>query len=458
MNKNKKFDIRWLKGREEYFKNLYFEIKKLKEKKVFENKRIAIVGVWGNAYEVREIIEKLGLSISIIADNNEQKQNVSRVGIISQSVESLAEEKDIVILVINNFCWQEFEIQLSGLGLKKDKDFFVLFGGRRNTRNELKKAKQGIIFQGKNWRNIRKLISKGYKSYIKIDEKYGHIPIWLMHPTSIGDLYIFACLLPHKMGVKSVAECDCVLVVTKNSVKRLAEALGFKHIELITFEDAHINWLTMLKAMGDKINVRNAVYHGECNFYVTMYEHSNINFRDTFDYVFEFEKKMEPIYPTFPKRTEYVRELFEKYDLIPGKTVLVSPYAGHFSIDLQEENWNYFVKKLQDMGFTVCTNCGGPGEPPLDNTAAPFIEIQDCVEFAETAGYFVGVRSGFCDLLCNADCKKIVLYETGSVTGSIETFGFENMGLGKNMIELVNDCNHKDEFMDEILEKLVEEK
>lgn len=458
MKEDKKFDAAWLDEREEYFENLYFDIKELKEKKVFENKRIAIVGTWLNAYEVREIMKKLDLHISIIADNNEYRQNISRLGIISQSVESLVEEKNTVILVLNNFSWLEFEIQLLGLGFEKNKDFFVLFGGKKNTKNALKQLNRGITVSDKDWEKTQDMILTGCNSYLRIDKKYGHIPIWLMHQPSIGDLYIFSCLLPHKMGVRSIAECDCVLVVTKNSVKRLAETLGFKHIELITFEEAHKNWLIMLNLMGDKINVHNAVFHGESTFFQVMINHSSANFRDSFDYVFEFEKKIAPIYPTFPKRTEYVRELFEKYDLIPGKTVLISPYAGHFRIDLEKENWDYLVGKLKDMGFTVCTNCGGPDEPPLDNTAAPFIEIQDCVEFAETAGYFVGVRSGFCDLLCNADCKKVILYETGTPAGSIETFGFENMGLGKNMIELVNDCTHKDDLMDEILEKLVEKK
>ncbi len=43
-----------------------------------------------------------------------------------------------------------------------------------------------------------------------------------------------------------------------------------------------------------------------------------------------------------------------------------------------------------------------------------FIELRDCVEFAETAGHYIGVRNGLCDVLCMADCRKIVIYETGA--------------------------------------------
>ena len=41
-----------------------------------------------------------------------------------------------------------------------------------------------------------------------------------------------------------------------------------------------------------------------------------------------------------------------------------------------------------------------------------------------------------------ADCKKVVIYETGAPAASIKYFGFERMGIGKNIKEYINDCIH----------------
>ena len=69
----------------------------------------------------------------------------------------------------------------------------------------------------------------------------------------------------------------------------------------------------------------------------------------------------------------------------------------------------------------------------------------------EQAGYFIGIRSGFCDLICMANCKKTVIYETGAPAGSINYFGFERMELGENIKEVINDCINTDELIDELI-------
>ena len=160
---------------------------------------------------------------------------------------------------------------------------------------------------------------------------------------------------------------------------------------------------------------------------------------------------MEPIFFKFPKRKHVVSEQFEELGLQAGKTVVISPYAGHFEPAISEPQWNYLVDRLIEKGYSVCTNCGSRDERPLLNSVEAEIDLQDCVEFVERAGYFVGIRSGFCNLVCKADCKKIVIYETGSFAASIDYFGFASMGIASDIIELVNDCIHTDQLIDNVL-------
>ena len=445
-----KFDVAWQEERLDFFDGVFKELAELKEQRVFEHKNIAIVGSWNNAGEINEMLVKLGLTLTHIADNNPNKQGVSRLGIISQSVESLQNVNNLVILVASIWYWKEIRGQLLRLGFKENRDFYVLRGGVRFTRNDKQQLIADVV-----WEDYKDRAKQGYESYLKIRDQYPGKPIWLMHQPSLGDLYIFSLFLPHAMGVNNVSECDCVLVVTKNSTRKLAEILGFRTIEMIPFEEAFSNWLMMLRLMGEGLDVHNAVYHGENKLFQTLVHYSRVSFRDSFTkYVFQFPEEVEPIYPEFPKRHEHVLEQFIFHGLKPGKTVVISPYAGHFEAKISEEQWSNLITRLKEKGYTVCTNCAAPNEKPLPGTVAPFIDLQDCVEFVETAGTFVGVRSGFCDLVCMAKCRKIVIYETGAPAGSIDYFGFESMGLGENITELVNDCISTNDLIDSIVNML----
>ncbi len=450
--KNVNFDAAWLSEREEYFQGLYNDIMKLRDQGKFAGRKIAVVGCWGNFLEVNKIIGELGLKVSFIADNNPKKQGISRCGIISQSVESLIDEENVVILVINNLYWRDIRQQLIELNFVENNDFFVLFGGEKFEANAKGFSNTSII-SSNIWNEIMLCAWDGFLSYKKINEKYKGLPIWLMHQPSLGDLYIFSLFLPIAMGKKNVSECDCVLIVTKNSTKKLAEAIGYKNIELISYEEAGKNWLAMLKLMGDQLNVRNAVCHGLNKIFPNLIWNTAVTFRDSFTkYVFHFEQEVEPVFFEFPKRRDEVARQFTKMGLKPGKTVVISPYAGHFEATISEKQWKYLVDKLIEKGYSVCTNCGSVNEHPLPNTVAARIELQDCVEFVEMAGYFIGIRSGFCDLLCKANCRKIVIYETGAPAASIDYFGFANMRIADDIIELINDCIHTDQLMDEILQ------
>jgi len=448
------FNASWPSGRSKYFDRVYKEIKQLKKKNIFANKRIAIVGVWTNMAEINEIIRRLDMTVSIIADNNPNKQGISMLGIISQSVESLVNENDVIILVVNNAHWHDIQHQLQNLGFIKNIDFFIISDDKKIELVYEKLKKTSQIIHTRIWKNLCSSAKKGYINYIKFTQKYPKLPIWLMHQPSLGDLYIFALFLPAAMGETCISDCKCVLIVTKNSVKKLAEALGFKNIELISLDDAY-RWLQVIKLMGDALNIRNAVYHGLNNIFQSLMWNTQVTFCDSFTkYVFHFAEKAKPIYPLLPRRKEYVLAQFREYALEPGKTVVISPYAGHFIAQINEEHWAKLISTLKAKGFSVCTNCGNPKELPLPGTKAPFIELQDCVEFVETAGYFIGVRSGFCDLVCMANCKKIVIYETGTQAASIDFFGFRNMGIGENIIELINDCIHVDDLIEEIIDEL----
>ena len=53
------------------------------------------------------------------------------------------------------------------------------------------------------------------------------------------------------------------------------------------------------------------------------------------------------------------------------------------------------------------------------------IPLKEVIPFVEYGGFFMGARSGLCDLLGFAQCRKKVIYPSGSAGKGLQNFGYE---------------------------------
>lgn len=91
-----------------------------------------------------------------------------------------------------------------------------------------------------------------------------------------------------------------------------------------------------------------------------------------------------------------------------GNAVILAPSAKSVS-HIPAAFWERFIAACQAQGRQVYTNVVGD-EVPLAGTRrleAPLAAMQRMVE---RAGMFVSLRSGLCDVLRFADCRKVALY------------------------------------------------
>ena len=95
-------------------------------------------------------------------------------------------------------------------------------------------------------------------------------------------------------------------------------------------------------------------------------------------------------------------------DIPEGRSVILAPYAGSVT-SLDPEIWNGIRDTYLEKGYEVFTNTA-PGEKPLDGTRALSPRIREMRSVVERAGTFIGLRSGICDVIRSADCRKIALY------------------------------------------------
>lgn len=159
--------------------------------------------------------------------------------------------------------------------------------------------------------------------------------------------------------------------------------------------------------------------------------------------------------PQFGTDTAAVDEIFYRNDLIPGKTVLLSPYStSQLPFLFPEEFWIQLIHRFHAAGYTVCTNCAG-AEQPLPGTIALFVPYQLLVPFLDRAGALVAIRSGLCDLAVTSTCKKVVLHTYKAMWwpdgNSISYTGLRKMGLCNEVLEFVPNMEHQRKAVNRIL-------
>ena len=114
---------------------------------------------------------------------------------------------------------------------------------------------------------------------------------------------------------------------------------------------------------------------------------------------------------------EYEIKLFEEKRLIPGKTIILSPYEQSISEQklpkLKPVFWEKLAERLKAEGFCVCTNCSGSeNEPVIRGTEAVFPKFSHAAQTTAYAGGIVALRSGIVDYISRAEAVKVILYPT----------------------------------------------
>ena len=155
-------------------------------------------------------------------------------------------------------------------------------------------------------------------------------------------------------------------------------------------------------------------------------------------FVFNLPDDALPERPVLKDAGDELDHIFEKYRLTEGKTVLLSPYANTLA-DLPDDFWVLLAKSLMEMGYRVCTNSSGEMEPAVKGTVPVFFPLNIAPQFVERAGYFIGVRSGFCDVISAAEARKIILYDRENRffnSSAYAYFSLNHMGLCHDAVEI----------------------
>lgn len=307
-------------------------------------------------------------------------------------------------------------------------------------------------------------ILAGYNTYKRIIQKHcNDTTILSCVPMGTGDYYL--CGLYLQAWMKKFDIKNYVFLTTGGSRQKVTECFSVykDHTYIVNLTD-HRNIRSFRGFLGtDKCNY---IYldhqvpffqnrsHNIASFNLMGYK--GLTMLDFYIYYgFNLSANIIKSTPEFTKDYEYIKDIFLKYNLIIGKTALLSPYSSsQKEYLLPNRFWEDMVRRLQTMGYAVCTNCFGK-EQPIKGTIPILISYYDIVPFLNLANVFVGLRSGLCDVVSSSSCKKIVLhsYKNGFWPdgNSIAYTGLLNMGLCDEVLE-EEYAQDKEQFLiDEIM-------
>ena len=261
--------------------------------------------------------------------------------------------------------------------------------------------------------------------------------IFLCPYAGTGDVYL-AALYINAFAKKNKID-DFVVAVIGTSNYKIISLFDFEKKEKLTQEEAD-NLVRLSMFLGEYNDKIILMHHDAPQEYSGILENMrNINgldFRDLYLYnVFGYEVENTVEKPVFDYNDEKIGKIFKENKLVEGKTVVISPYVTTLP-SLPNWVWKEVARELNEEGYTVCTNCGRDDEDAIEGTIPLYFDYKIAVPLLEKCGFFVGIRSGFCDVISSAKCRKIIIYQPYLFWGDGTNYDYFCM----NKIGLCNDA------------------
>lgn len=296
-------------------------------------------------------------------------------------------------------------------------------------------------------------IIPGFKVYMRIIKKYGDdVNILIGQHPGTGDVYLQSMMIKNycqKKGIKNY-----VFTVIGVQAQKVTKLFNIDHVELLTQHESN-HLVRMYKTLFGKIHLKiNILHYHPMELYYDEFlgflrNYKGLNFYQMMSLlVFD---GVNPVNAPLKQdcNKENIDLVFKKYKLERGYTVLLSPYANSLN-GIPLKFWEKLASELNERGYRVCTNSFGLSEPPIKGTCGVALQYSDIIEFVEQAGTAICLRSGLCDIISSAKCRKIILYPSqdlysvmGGLGSSYEYFSLNRMGLCYDAIEYELPCDNK---------------
>ena len=422
----------------------------LKNMGALTNKKIYVMGSVNNALLLKKGLRKCGIDIIAIVDNNPKKAGRCTVQdeefeiIHSSTFFMLEDRQDIVLLIYSIRFWREMTDQMIRHGFREGENLFILEAPTLEKKLKYIHRANEIVnfFRNKYGKNVKLLVFHG----------------------PVGDNYFFAMFVReycNKNGVENP------VFLGTSSTSKIVDVYKFDPYWELDREDiVAIEYLYCF--LGDKADHIKILQMWEFNFHFNRCRirfDRRFHFLDTYrSYIYDLPEGVCPDIPVY-KIDERISKIFDKLNLTKGKTVILAPFA--YSIETQPSKvfWQKLVNMLIEKGYDVAVNINSTGEEEnyLSGAASIQFPLNIAVPVLEYAGVFIGMRSGFCDVVSCAHCKKIVLYPKVELSEidydrhrtDLEFSCFSRMGIASNVFELEFELNKNEVYWSQFVSEVI---
>lgn len=358
--------------------------KKLSEKTVF---------VFGHCNASEDMIcylEDNGVNVAAILDNNKSKQGSSYKSIIINAPMIICDHKNKnCIVLVAAKAYESMANQLRETGYCGEILKVVDYNSFEAH------SLSDDIFKDKKSRVLR-----GVKILDKIRRKYVQEHLVICPYNAIGDVYQALSFLPEYCKKNNINKT--AVLVTGNACKQVAELFEVNNFLVLgrVEMDELVQAIIFLREKNCIIAHHDRPYTNDIIKYLNKHFLSFIDFYRCG--VFGIGKDAVPAIPSKKMAFDNI------YNIKKGEALILSPYAKSM-VKIPSEYWDRVIKENIEKGFQVYTNVAGE-EQPLEGTKPLNIPINQMVSAAEYAGNFIGIRSGLCDILNTARCRKTVVF------------------------------------------------
>lgn len=410
-------------------------LKQVIEAGFIQGKNVFVFGMGIPSDRVICYLKERGYTICGVLDNNPENWGKTFLGISVYSPTKLEEYRLNNIIVFTYSKWHtEMKKQLMKIGLSETQVICLLSDNQLP--NEDSSFEAGIEKMQQSW-----LIYEQYR------EKYGEDTVFVVVPISLGDIYICCTLLD---AFKTRIQQDFILMVHGKTGKKVAELFGLDNTLIISEEHmgALIQTVQIFGMDATKIYAVPVSFHYSIIDNILGYK--GFNCMDLFKTALGLSAETFVMKPT-------AKIAGSKYHFTK-KDIILIPYANSLPCFLPSF-WEQLADRLCSMGYRVYTNSSNDlTEPVIEGTEKIFLSIEEMYAESNHCAGVVALRSGLCDIISSAQCKKVILYpDKGRKYGTLKDFfSLKEMGLCENATELIFEEGQETEILTDILARFEE--
>lgn len=421
------------------------KLKELFDKGTFKGRNVFIFGSNEPAEQMIGFLGKLNVEIEALLDNNNKKAGGILKGIpIKKPEDAIGKfNDDILVLIISKHYYEMLE-QLENYGYKENIHIIKIVNMSKFANNSLSEETFNL-YQEK--------VFLGESIYYDVRLKYPEMDYLFIFPVkAIGDVFLGAYYAYSYIIKQKIF--NPVFAVIGEASEKVIMAAGYNKVVSLEFEEMDcLEKFYLLCSEEYPIIEVNHQKPYTCGLR-KIGNYKKIDFASLFYYgIYELEgdiqgKKIEKD----QKKVTGAEALFIQYNLSIGNTVILAPYAKT-AAKIEVKFWKYLVNALKEKGYDVCTNVSSKEEEAIPGTQSLTFSLDCAKEVLETAGYFIGLRSGFCDLVSKAECKKIIFYPDRiyNTNNFIDFFSLVNMKLAEDVIEIIFYSEQQQKILEQVL-------